>query len=66
MLACDRSTPGDNLSKEFVQGGLRPRVNLWFIVVRDHDVHVNISISSVPKAGDGKTAARLQVPRKFN
>ena len=35
MLACDRSTPGDNLGKEFVEGGLCPRVNFWFIIVRE-------------------------------
>ena len=35
MLAGDRSTPGDNLSKEFVQGRLCPRVNLWFIIVSE-------------------------------
>ena len=66
MLACDRSTPGDNLGKEFVQGGLCPRVNLWFVVVLNHDVHMDISISGVPKAGDWKSAAPLQVPRKVN
>ena len=66
MLAGDRSPPGDHLSKEFVQGGLRPRVNLWFIIVRNHDIHVNISITGVTKAGDRKTAPPLQVPRKVN
>ena len=66
MLACDRSTPGDNLGKEFVQGGLCPRVNFWFIIIGNHDVHVNISVAGVTKAGDRKTAARLQVPRKVN
>src|SRR5262245_51017843 len=52
MLACNCPAPRDHRSEEFIQDLLCPGVNLRFVVVSNHDVHMDISISGVPKAGD--------------
>ena len=61
MFSSDHTAPGEDLCEQFIQRPLDPLAHRRILVIRRHDVDVNIAVARVTKSGDGKTVTRLQV-----
>lgn len=54
MLASDGSIPGDDLAEKLIQGDLGTLTEHRVVHAGDHDVHVDVTIASMTKTGNGK------------
>ena len=66
MLSGNRPSPSDDLGKKLVQSRVGPSVDLRVLILANHDIHVDIAISGMSEARDGKSAALLKPLGKFD
>ncbi len=60
MLSGDDTAPLQDLGEQFIQRRLNPNANLPALVIGRHDVDVNIAVTRVTEASDGKSIFALQ------
>ena len=62
MLAGNGPSPSDDLGKELVERRVGLSVDPRVLIVANHNIHVDIAISGMSEARDGKSAALLEAP----
>src|SRR6266446_10574291 len=67
VFAGNVSTPRQHLGKKFVKSALHFVAHGGVAIVAvGHDVDMNVTVTGMPKAGDGKAVLRVQPLREFN
>lgn len=66
MLTCDGSIPGDDLAEKLIERDFGTLTKNGILHAGDHDVHMDIAITSMTKTGHRKATLSLQFLRKIN
>ena len=66
MFAGDHAAPRENLREKFIERLLDFRADGWVVVIRSHDVDVNVAIAGMAESRDGKSVPRLQLARELD
>ena len=59
-------SPSDDLGKKLIQSRVGPSVDLRVLVFANHDIHVDIAISGMSEARNGKSTAHLKPVGKLD